>query len=210
MSSAAPVIDLVLATQNKGKLKELQALAESAGGSGPALNLILAPAGFDPEETGSTFIENATIKASEAALLTGKLAVADDSGICVDAMDGRPGIYSARYCPGSDADRRIKMLEEMAAVPPGKRQAAFVCAMALVDCVEGASRVLFTCEARWPGELALAEKGSNGFGFDPIFRPAGMELTAAELEPHLKNEISHRAQAWRQVLNFLARDPVRS
>ncbi|MBS2006886.1 MAG: RdgB/HAM1 family non-canonical purine NTP pyrophosphatase [Cyanobacteria bacterium SZAS TMP-1] len=196
-------MDLVLATQNKGKLKELKALASAM----PDLNLILAPPDFDPEETGSTFIENAVIKAREAARMTGVLSVADDSGICVDALDGRPGIHSARYCLGSDGDRRIKLLAEMAAVPVGKRQAAFVCAMALVSAQD---ELLFTCEARWPGELALAERGTHGFGFDPIFCPLGQAGTAAELEPHLKNEISHRGQAWRQVLNFLSAGAARA
>jgi len=189
-------MDLVLATQNPGKLKELKALAASM----PELNLILAPEGFDPEETGSTFVENAIIKASEAAKKTGKLCVADDSGICVEALNGRPGIHSARYAPGTDRDRRLKLLEEMAAVPEGKRQAAFVAAMALVD---GEARVVFTCECRWPGHLGLAEKGENGFGFDPIFYPDGSLLTSAEIAPQIKNELSHRGQAWRQVLNFL-------
>jgi XTP/dITP diphosphohydrolase len=189
-------MDLVLATQNPGKLKELQALAVAM----PELHLILAPDGFDPEEIGSTFIENAVIKALEAASQTGTLSVADDSGLCVDALDGRPGIHSARYAIGTDRDRRLKLLGEMAGVPDGNRQAAFVCAMALVDGPE----VVFTCQSRWPGHLALAEKGANGFGFDPIFYPGDMTQTAAEIEPHLKNELSHRGQAWRQVLNFLA------
>jgi XTP/dITP diphosphohydrolase len=173
----------------------------------PELNLILAPDGFDPEETGSTFIENATIKAREAARQTGTLSVADDSGLCVDALDGRPGIHSARYAQGSDSDRRLKLLDEMAAVPEGKRQAAFVCAMVLVN---GQDEVIFSCQSRWAGELSLAEKGSHGFGFDPIFYPAGSNLTAAEIEPHLKNELSHRGQSWRQVLNFLTGLKVQS
>jgi XTP/dITP diphosphohydrolase len=196
-------MDLVLATQNPGKLRELQSLAKSM----PELNLILALEGFDPEETGSTFLENAIIKASEAARQTGFLSVADDSGICVDALDGRPGIHSARYAPGSDADRRRKLLAEMESVPEGKRQAAFVCAMALVD---KSGRVVFTCQARWSGHLGLAEKGSHGFGYDPIFYPDDMHLTSAEIEPHIKNTVSHRSQAWRQVLNFLEGERQRS
>jgi XTP/dITP diphosphohydrolase len=191
-------MDLVLATSNPGKLRELRALATSM----PGLNLVLAPPGFNPEETGLTFIDNAILKAEEAARQTGTLTVADDSGICVDALDGRPGIYSARYAPGDDRDRRLKMLEEMAAVPEGKRQAAFVCAMAVVD---GNGQVIFTCENRWPGVLAFAEKGEHGFGFDPIFCPLDSGgLTSAELDPAIKNELSHRGQAWREVLNFLA------
>jgi XTP/dITP diphosphohydrolase len=190
-------MELVLATQNPGKLRELQALARAM----PELHLILAPEGFDPEETGNTFIENALIKAIEAARQTGIMSVADDSGLCVDALDGRPGIHSARYALGSDADRRQKLLAEMAEIPEGKRQAAFVCAMALVD---GSESVLFTCQARWGGHLGLVEQGSNGFGYDPIFYPDGLTQTSAEIETAFKNEVSHRSQAWRQVLNFLA------
>jgi XTP/dITP diphosphohydrolase len=193
-------MDLVLATTNVGKLRELQVLALAM----PELHLILAPEGFDTEETGSTFIENAVIKASEAARQTGKLSVADDSGLCVEALDGRPGLYSARYAPGTDADRRHKLLGEMASVPEGKRQAAFVCAMAVVD----GDKVVFTCQSSWPGQLAMAERGANGFGFDPIFLPTDMLQTAAEIEPHLKNDVSHRGQAWRQVLNFLSSHKV--
>ena len=163
------------------------------------MHLILAPPGFDPEETGSTFIENAVIKACEAAKMTGTLSVADDSGICVDALDGRPGIHSARYAPGDDGDRRRKLLREMAQVPEGERQAAFVCAMALVD---PRGEVVFTCQSRWGGRLGFTEKGSHGFGYDPIFYPDNMDMTSAEIEPDLKNEVSHRSQAWRQVLNF--------
>ena len=197
------MLDLVLATSNPGKLKELQALAADM----PNLNLVLAPPGFNPEETGSTFVDNAILKAREAARQTGTLSVADDSGICVDAMNGRPGIHSARYAPGSDADRRVKLLQEMANVPAERRQAAFVCAMALVD---SADRVIFTCECRWPGVLATAEKGDHGFGFDPIFCPSDLEpgQTSAEIEPDVKNQLSHRGQAWREVLNFLAQETI--
>jgi XTP/dITP diphosphohydrolase len=188
---------IVLATSNPGKLKEFQALSLEA----PDLELILAPPGFNPEETGSTFVENALLKAREAAKLCQLPAIADDSGLTVEAMEGRPGIHSARYCQGSDADRRQKLLLELKDVPIGKRQAAFVCAVAFVD---SNGEELFTCEQHWPGQIATSESGSNGFGFDPVFVPLGEEITAAQLEPAAKNEVSHRGQAWRRFLNHLA------
>ncbi len=188
---------IVLATSNPGKLKEFQALSLAA----TDLELILAPPGFNPEETGSTFVENALLKAREAAKLCQLPAIADDSGLTVEAMDGRPGIHSARYCEGSDADRRQKLLQELQDVPAGKRQAAFVCAVAFVD---SNGEELFTCEQHWPGQIASSESGSNGFGFDPVFVPLGDEITAAQLEPAAKNQVSHRGQAWRRFLNYLA------
>lgn len=188
---------IVLATSNPGKLKEFQALSLAA----PKLELILAPAGFNPEETGATFVDNALLKAREAAKLCQLPAIADDSGLSVEAMDGRPGIHSARYCEGSDADRRKKLLHELKDIPIGQRKAAFVCAIALVD---SNGEVLFTCEQRWPGHISLSEIGSNGFGFDPVFVPLGYEITAAQMEPAAKNELSHRGQAWRRFLNHLA------
>jgi XTP/dITP diphosphohydrolase len=188
---------IVLATSNPGKLKEFQALSLAA----PDLELVLAPEGFNPEETGSTFIENALLKAREAAKLCHLPAIADDSGLTVEAMGGRPGIHSARYCPGSDADRRQKLLQELKDVPVGKRQAAFVCAVAFVD---SNGEELFTCEQHWPGNISLSEVGSNGFGFDPVFIPLEQEITAAQMEPKAKNELSHRGQAWRRFLNHLA------
>ena len=191
---------IVLATSNPGKLKEFQALSQAA----PELELVLAPAGFNPEETGSTFIDNALLKAREAAKLCQLPAIADDSGLTVEVMDGRPGIHSARYCAGSDGDRRKKLLEELKDVPLNKRQAAFVCAIAFVD---KNGEVLFTCEQQWPGHIAETELGSNGFGYDPLFVPVGLEITSAQMEPAVKNEQSHRGQAWRRFLNHLATQP---
>ncbi len=187
---------IVLATSNPGKLKEFQALSQSSH-----LELVLAPAGFNPEETGSTFIDNALLKAREAARLCQLPAIADDSGLSVEALDGRPGIHSARYCEGSDGDRRQKLLHELRDVPMSQRKAAFVCAIAFV---QNNGEVLFTCEQQWPGHIALSEMGSNGFGFDPVFVPLGYSITAAQMEPKEKNELSHRGQAWRRFLNHLA------
>ncbi len=191
-------IELTLGTTNAGKLKEFLAMDQDFH---LKLNCHLAPPGFDPEETGSTFVENALIKARAAASMTGKLSLADDSGLTVEALDGRPGIYSARYAPGTDADRRTKLLKELADVPAGKRQAAFVCALALVS-ADG--QVLFSQQVEWQGAIAFEEKGEHGFGFDPIFVPEGHTLTAAQLSPAVKNQISHRGVAFQQLLSYLA------
>jgi XTP/dITP diphosphohydrolase len=187
---------LVLATKNNGKLKELSEIA------GPIdwLQLELAPDQFDPEETGLTFVDNAILKAREAARMTGQLAVADDSGIEVDALDGAPGIYSARYCQGSDADRRSKLLEALKGVSDENRQANFVCCMAVCS-PDG--QVRHTACAKWYGQITRAEQGENGFGYDPIFFLPDLNLTAAQITAEQKNSISHRGQAWRAILDFL-------
>jgi XTP/dITP diphosphohydrolase len=187
---------VVLATTNPGKLKELKALASSD----PWLVLEMAPEGFNPAETGKTFVENAKIKASAAAKMTGRMSVADDSGLIVEALNGRPGIYSARYCEGTDADRRDKVLSELVSVPDDRRQAAFICAMAVAD-PDGA--IAYTSIRYWEGSIGREPRGSNGFGYDPIFFPLNKNITAAELDPTEKNRISHRGQAWTQVLSFL-------
>jgi XTP/dITP diphosphohydrolase len=193
---------IVLATGNPGKLAELTALSKDVSESELQfeLELVLAPPGFDPAETGLTYTENALIKARAAAHMTGLPAIADDSGLEVDALDGRPGIHSARYCEGSDADRRTKLIAELKSSGRPEKGAAFVCAMALVD---GSGGELFTCEVRWPGTIGLVEQGENGFGFDPLFHPAGFSETAAQLEPAHKNKISHRGQAWVKMLQGL-------
>jgi XTP/dITP diphosphohydrolase len=187
---------VVLATTNPGKLKELKALAANESW----LELVLAPEGFNPEETGKTFIENAKIKARVAAQMSGAMSVADDSGLIVEALNGRPGIHSARYCEGTDEDRRNKLLAELDKTPDDRRQAAFMCAMAVAD-PDGS--IAYTAIRFWEGMIVREAKGANGFGYDPIFRPNTKSITAAELEPEEKNRISHRGQAWNQVLSFL-------
>jgi XTP/dITP diphosphohydrolase len=186
---------LVLATHNPGKIREFSQMA-----SGDDIELLPMPDDLDPEETGATFLENAIIKASAAAKATNLPAVADDSGLEIDALDGRPGIRSARYVPGSDADRRLKILEEMSEVPDGKRQAAFVCAMAFCS-PDGA--VLNTTEQRWHGTIGFEERGQNGFGYDPIFNLIGRDETSAMITNEEKNTLSHRGQAWREMLDFI-------
>lgn len=190
---------IVIATTNRGKLKELKELAQGLDG----IEFVLAPDGFDVEETGTTFEANAILKAKAAAELTGLISIADDSGIEVDALDGRPGIYSARYCLGTDADRRLKLLGELKDVTDDKRGGAFVCAMAI--CVPTGETV-FTTTVRWRGKIAHEEKGENGFGFDSIFIPDDSAITAAEMSPAEKHTISHRGQAFRLALNFLKND----
>jgi XTP/dITP diphosphohydrolase len=187
---------IVLATQNPGKLKELNEMA----GQQSAVHFVLAPPDFDAVEDGVTYLENALIKARVAALMTGEFALADDSGIEVDALDGRPGIHSARYCEGSDRDRRLKLLDELKDVPEPKRGAAFVCAIAL--CAPSGEMVHSTF-ARWPGSITFSEKGTNGFGFDPIFLIPDKGQTSAEISGADKNLLSHRGLAFAEMLSYI-------
>lgn len=190
-------VKLVLATGNPGKLKEFKALTQRAGFSN--LEVSLAPEGFGPEETGTTFAANALIKASEAARLTGELSLADDSGICVDFLEGGPGVYSARY-DKTDQLARTKLLNALKDVPDDKRGAHFVSALALVG---GDGKIVFTCQESWHGKIAHEERGEHGFGFDPIFIPEGYDISSAEMLPELKNQLSHRAKAWFDLEKFL-------
>ncbi len=185
---------LVLASQNPGKLKELKVLL----GHLP-FELALAPKEFDPKETGDTYLANAEIKAREAARMTGELSVSDDSGIEVEALDWGPGVRSARYCDGTDIDRRRKMLEEMQNVPEPGRNARYVCALVLAD----KDKVVYSTEAYWEGRLIYEELGENGFGYDPIFKPNDCTMTSAQISPEEKNQKSHRAKAFSQLAEFL-------
>lgn len=187
---------IVLATTNPGKLKEFTELSKSE----PWLSLEMAPENFSAAETGKTFFENARIKATKAAEMTGVLSVADDSGLVVEALNGRPGVQSARYCEGTDADRRQKLLKEMETVKSSERQAAFFCAM-VVSNPDGT--VAFNTIRCWEGIIGYEEKGDNGFGYDPVFFLPKKNMTAAEIAAEEKNRISHRGQAWAQVITFL-------
>jgi XTP/dITP diphosphohydrolase len=191
------VTSVVLASGNAGKLRELEAL--------------LAPLGFTvtpqsafaietPPETGTTFVENALLKARYAARLTGRPALADDSGIEVDALQGRPGVYSARYAGegASDADNLQKMLAELTGVPPAKRTGRYQCVIVLVTNANDSAPVV--AQGTWEGQIATEPRGSGGFGYDPIFLPAGFARTAAELSSAEKNAISHRGQALRALV----------
>jgi XTP/dITP diphosphohydrolase len=154
-------------------------------------------------ETGATFEDNALLKAREAVRHTGLPAVADDSGITVDALNGMPGVLSARWSGrhGDDAANTALLLGQLADVPPERRGAAFVCAAALVT-PDGTEEVL---ERRWRGAVIGEERGTNGFGYDPVFVPEGLDLTAAELEPAEKDARSHRGQAFAALVPVIAR-----
>jgi XTP/dITP diphosphohydrolase len=191
---------IVIATKNPGKLKEFKELAKISKHLN--LDLVEAPSEFGPEETGSTYIENAIIKAKEAARLTGLPAIADDSGIEVRALDGAPGLHSARYCEGTDADRNRKLLKELSSIPMEKRQAEFVAAMAYVSPL---GEVLYTTLARWPGRIGFEEKGNEGFGYEPLFLLEGKTITSSELPRSEKHRISHRGLAWQNVADYLTR-----
>ena len=185
---------LLLATRNPGKLAELQRLLESAVPGVAVVGLRDVPEYPEAPETGATFAENALLKAREAVRYTGLPAVADDSGLAVDALNGMPGVLSARWSGrhGDDAANTALLLGQLADVPDERRGAAFVCAAAVVT-PDGAERVL---ERSWRGRVVREGRGSNGFGYDPVFRPDGLERTAAELTAAEKDARSHRGQAF--------------
>lgn len=184
----------VLATHNQHKVDEFKAILSSRV-EGFTLETYDGP---EPIEDGETFAANALIKARAAAAHTGLPALADDSGLAVDALNGAPGILSARWAgePKSDTRNLELVLEQMADVPAGQRQAAFVCCIAVVyPAVDGLPGSEFTVEARWPGVLTREARGAHGFGYDPIFIPEGFDVTSAEMPAVEKNAQSHRARA---------------
>jgi XTP/dITP diphosphohydrolase len=188
-------MELVLATHNAHKVTEVGAiLADSV----PGLNL-LGYDGPEPVEDGLTFLENALIKARAAFEHTGLPSIADDSGLAVEVLGGAPGIFSARWSGTRDNQvNRQLLLAQLADVKPEHRAAAFVCTIAYVD---GENEVSFT--GIWPGTIASQEQGEHGFGYDPIFIPEGFEVTAAQLDPELKNQLSHRSLALEQLSSYL-------
>ena len=183
---------LVLASGNAGKVVELEQLL---AGSGVQLVPQTALGVSDADETGLTFVENALIKARHAARVTGMPALADDSGICVDALGGAPGLYAARYAGrhGDSAANNAKLLHELAGVPMEKRSAYFIAVLVVLRHADDPAPLI--AEGRWHGRILEAPRGEGGFGYDPLFLPAGHELGAAELDPALKNRLSHRGQA---------------
>lgn len=196
-----PIKQVVLASSNSGKLTELSALLA------PAEVEVIPQSVFniiDVEETGTTFVENAILKAKHAAKISGLPALADDSGLVVPTLGGAPGIYSARYAgePKSDANNNAKLLTEMA----GKthRQAAFVCVMAL--CLSDTHPLPILAEGIWQGEIAQQAHGDGGFGYDPLFFVPSHGVTAAELDKAEKNRISHRGLALQSLLAELVED----
>ena len=189
---------LLLATRNAGKLAELQRLLATAVPGVEVLGLRDVDEYPEAPETGATFEENALLKAREAVRYTGLPAVADDSGITVDALNGMPGILSARWSGrhGEDDANTALLLAQIADVPDERRGAAFVCAAALVT-PDGAEHVL---RAEWRGAVVREGRGTNGFGYDPVFVPEGLDVTSAELAPAEKDAISHRGQAFTTLL----------
>ena len=188
------MLKIVLATSNPHKVEEINAITKDLG-----VEFDLPPDGFNPIEDAETFEENALLKAKEANKITNMITLADDSGLCVDALDGGPGIHSARYAETAQA-RIDKLLDVLKDVPDEKRGAKFVCAMVLLD---KNGEVLFSDRGECHGNIGFEAKGENGFGYDPIFLVNGGDLTMAELPEDEKNKISHRAIALQKVINFL-------
>lgn len=194
---------IVLATRNKGKIAELSVMLQAHGLEVKGLEAF--PELAEIEETGATFAENARLKASAIAQATGFVAVADDSGLEVDALDKAPGVYSARYADNDpelgsmdDRDRRnnAKLLRELQGTPDARRTARFRCVM--VACTPGGASL--EADGAWEGRIALAPAGENGFGYDPLFYDPELDMTAAQLEKAQKNARSHRGKALRKLL----------
>mgnify|MGYP001046668475 CR=1 FL=1 len=196
MSSTSARQRIVLASSNRGKLAEFNALlADSRFDVVPQAGLGVD----DAEETGLTFVENALLKARHASRVTGLPALADDSGLCVAYLRGAPGLYSARYSGshGDNAANNAKLLRELDGVAHAHRGAFFICVLALVAHADDPAPLI--AEGRWHGRILDAPRGTHGFGYDPLFLPHERLLSSAELEPALKNRLSHRAQAMAQL-----------
>ena len=194
--------ELIVATDNAGKLAELTRLLADT----PWRLLSQRACGVSPvEETGTTFLENALLKARHAAAIGARAALADDSGLEVDAIGGAPGVRSARYAGdhATDADNVAKLLDALREIPRERRTARFRCVLVFVRGANDPQPLV--CEGRWEGAIASAPRGANGFGYDPIFVPAGSIRTSAELAPAEKDRASHRGQAMRAMQAALER-----
>ena len=191
---------IVLASSNPGKLREFNALFADSG----CEVVTQASLGIDDvEETGLTFVENALLKARHAAQVSGLPALADDSGLCVEALNGAPGLYSARYAGshGDSAVNNAKLLQTLDGMPPDQRRAFFMCALVLLRHATDPTPLIV--EGRWHGRVLDAARGAGGFGYDPLFLPDGQTQSAAELDPALKNRLSHRGQAMAKLQSRL-------
>lgn len=199
---------VVLATRNENKVLELRRILAAAGAPVALLSIAeaerqLGDAVPEVPETGATFEENAVLKAAAVAAVTGLPSIADDSGLCVDALNGMPGVLSARW--SGDIEAQVKrddanldlVLAQISDVPDERRGAQFVCAAAYVDPAEGG--VEFTVVGHVAGRLLRSRRGTNGFGYDPIFVPEGFDETTAEMSPEAKDAISHRGRAFREL-----------
>ncbi len=192
--------DWVLATSNRGKLAEFRELLADT-----PLNLDChrIPAAEAPEETGSSFVENALIKARHAAGASGRPAIADDSGLCVAALDGAPGVHSARFAgpDASDADNFRHLLALMQGLEGNQREAEFISVIVALRWPEDPAPIIAT--GRWAGLIAVTPAGANGFGYDPVFVVPELNKTAAQLTPSRKNALSHRGRACAELRRLL-------
>lgn len=193
---------LVMASRNQGKLVELQRILATIAPSIDLVSVSQFPDIDDVAETGSTFEENALLKAETIAMKTGLPAIADDSGLCIDALEGKPGVFSARYAGthGDDQANREKVLREMLDVYEENRGAQFVSVVALA-LPDGRNEM---CRGEIRGDICYAPRGDGGFGYDPIFVPEGLSQTMAELSAEKKDEISHRGRALRAMAPIIA------
>jgi len=191
---------VVLASSNAGKIKEFKEILKN-------FHIDIIPQSdlgvSDIEETGLSFIENAIIKARHAAKVTGLPAIADDSGLAVDALNGAPGIYSARYAGANAGSKNniAKLLNDMRDVPDNKRSGSFHCVLAFLSHALDPTPLI--CDGKWSGQILHEPKGENGFGYDPVFYVPSEKMTAAELPSTLKNQISHRGMAIQLLLKML-------
>lgn len=195
---------LLIATGSKGKFPEI--VEALKGLSFEFLNLrgvTDLPSDFEVEESAMTFEGNAVVKATVLAFRTGLLTLADDSGLEVDALGGKPGVYSARYAAGKDTERYKKVLEEMKDVPDKKRGAQFKCVIAIFDPL---TKKLRTCEGIYRGRILRKPRGEGGFGYDPVFFDETLKKSAAEMSIEEKNLVSHRGQALRKAREILMND----
>jgi len=194
--------DIVLASSNNGKVREInQVLADTGMQVQPQSKFGVV----DAEETGLTFVENAILKARNAAQHTGLPAIADDSGLEVDALAGAPGIYSARFAGegASDQENLEKLLVELKAVPEEQRTARFQCLMVFMRHANDPTPLI--CQGTWEGRILFAARGNNGFGYDPVFHVPTHDCSSAELPAETKNSLSHRGQALRQLVAALGK-----
>lgn len=187
--------EIVLGTGNEHKVFEINEITKTSGYEN--ISFIPAPKGFNPTEDGKSFEENSYIKSKTASLMTNKISMADDSGLCIDYLNGAPGMYSARYA-GTQQEKISKILSELDGVE--NRTAKFVCYMTLVD-TDG--NLIHTTYGECPGRIIKTAKGINGFGYDPIFQPDGYDITLAEMSESDKNKISHRGRALTEMLKYI-------
>lgn len=188
-------MEITLGTGNEHKVFEINTIVKESGYND--ILFVPAPQGFNPDECGNTFEENSYIKAKAASDLTKRISLADDSGLCIDALNGAPGLYSARYA-GSQDEKIARILSELEGVDD--RKAKFVCCMTLVD---DKGEVIYTAKGECLGQIIKERKGVRGFGYDPVFLPDGYKITLAEMSETEKNSISHRGNALRKMLEFI-------